>query len=107
MWNGHVRSSPRPHSTSHRPLPLISSLPSLLHQNLNVLPSGGVSPSNAEQWWDAGAACVGMGSNLVGKDISCARGTPAFDAAVADWTAKGRKVAEELYVACAKRFPLA
>merc|ERR1719436_361717 len=26
-----------------------------LGENLNIIPSGGVSPANAEAWWDAGA----------------------------------------------------
>ena len=34
---------------------------------LSIMPSGGVSPANAREWLDAGAAVVGMGSNLVGK----------------------------------------
>jgi 2-keto-3-deoxy-6-phosphogluconate aldolase len=76
-----------------------------LGQHLNIPPSGGVSPSNAQQWWDAGAACVGMGSNLVGKDISVPSGSPAFEAAVTDWTAKGRNIAVELFTQVATRFP--
>lgn len=36
-----------------------------------MMPSGGVSPTeaNLREWFDAGAFCVGMGSNLVTKDI--------------------------------------
>lgn len=37
---------------------------------MNILPSGGVSPDNANEWLDAGAAVVGMGSNLAGSDIN-------------------------------------
>lgn len=37
--------------------------------DMNILPSGGVSPENAAAWWDAGAAVIGMGSNLAGDDI--------------------------------------
>ena len=48
-----------------------------------------------------------MGSNLVGKDISVAKGTVAFDAARADWTAKGRAIAQQLFTSCAARFPAA
>ncbi|KAL1496135.1 hypothetical protein AB1Y20_014756 [Prymnesium parvum] len=76
-----------------------------LGQNLNILPSGGVSPANAAQWWDAGAACVGMGSNLVGKDIGYARGTPEYEQALSDWKGKGRAVAEQLCAEVASRFP--
>ncbi len=36
---------------------------------MNIAPSGGASPDNAEEWWAAGAVCVGMGSNLAGKDL--------------------------------------
>ena len=35
------------------------------------MPSGGVSPTaeNLKEWFDAGAFCVGMGSNLITKEI--------------------------------------
>ena len=75
-----------------------------LGQHLNILPSGGVSPANAAEWWDAGAAVVGMGSNLVGKDVGTAVGTAAHDAAVADWATKGRGTAQALYAQVAERF---
>ena len=39
---------------------------------------------------------VGMGSNLVGKDISLKPGTPEFDAAVEDWKNTGRPTVEKL-----------
>ncbi len=67
-----------------------------LGENLNILPSGSVSPSNASEWLKAGAAVVGMGSNLVGKDINLKPGTTEFQAAVDDWKAKGRPVVEKL-----------
>ena len=37
----------------------------------NIMPSGGVSPTqeNLKEWFDAGAFCVGMGSQLISKDI--------------------------------------
>jgi 2-dehydro-3-deoxyphosphogluconate aldolase/(4S)-4-hydroxy-2-oxoglutarate aldolase len=37
----------------------------------NIMPSGGVSPDleNLKEWFDAGAFCVGMGSQLITKDI--------------------------------------
>jgi len=37
----------------------------------NLMPSGGVSPTeeNLRSWFDAGAWCVGMGSQLISKDI--------------------------------------
>jgi 2-dehydro-3-deoxyphosphogluconate aldolase/(4S)-4-hydroxy-2-oxoglutarate aldolase len=36
-----------------------------------IMPTGGVSPSeeNMRAWFEAGVACVGMGSNLVRKDL--------------------------------------
>jgi 2-dehydro-3-deoxyphosphogluconate aldolase/(4S)-4-hydroxy-2-oxoglutarate aldolase len=36
-----------------------------------VMPTGGVSPDedNLRAWFDAGAACVGMGSKMVRKDL--------------------------------------
>ncbi len=37
----------------------------------NIMPTGGVSPTeeNLKGWFDAGATCVGMGSQLIAKDI--------------------------------------
>ena len=37
----------------------------------NIMPSGGVSPTqeNLKEWFDAGAFCVGMGSQLITRDI--------------------------------------
>ena len=37
----------------------------------NIMPSGGVSPTeeNLKEWFDAGAFCVGMGSQLISKEI--------------------------------------
>ena len=35
------------------------------------MPTGGVSPTeeNLKGWFDAGVTCVGMGSQLISKDI--------------------------------------
>ena len=33
---------------------------------LNIMPTGGVSLDNLDQWFAAGAVCVGAGGNLVG-----------------------------------------
>lgn len=68
-----------------------------LGESLNVLPSGSVTPENGQQWLEAGAAVIGMGSNLVGKDVSYPPGTPEFTKARADWTTKGRVTAEKLF----------
>lgn len=37
----------------------------------NIMPTGGVSPEedNLRGWFDAGVTCVGMGSNLISKDV--------------------------------------
>jgi len=37
----------------------------------SIMPSGGVSPTreNLQEWFDAGAFCVGMGSQLITKEI--------------------------------------
>ena len=37
----------------------------------SVMPTGGVSPTeeNLEAWFDAGVTCVGMGSQLISKEI--------------------------------------
>lgn len=37
----------------------------------NIMPTGGVSPDkeNLKEWFDAGATCVGMGSQLITKEI--------------------------------------
>lgn len=37
----------------------------------NIMPTGGVSPTvdNLEGWFEAGVTCVGMGSQLISKDI--------------------------------------
>jgi len=75
-----------------------------LGANLNILPSGGVSPENAEAWWDAGAACVGMGSNLAGKDLGTVPGTPSHTKAVEDWQKKGKDAAKKLFDVVAQRF---
>jgi 2-dehydro-3-deoxyphosphogluconate aldolase/(4S)-4-hydroxy-2-oxoglutarate aldolase len=39
-----------------------------------IMPTGGVAPTeeNLGAWFEAGAACVGMGSNLVRKDLVAA-----------------------------------
>lgn len=37
----------------------------------SIMPTGGVSPTreNLTEWFEAGAACVGMGSKLITKDL--------------------------------------
>ena len=71
------------------------------------MPSGGVSPDNAEAWWDAGAAVIGMGSNLVGKDVSQPIGSEARRKALVEWeqVGGGRDRARALFKRVAERFP--
>ncbi|MEP5103584.1 MAG: bifunctional 4-hydroxy-2-oxoglutarate aldolase/2-dehydro-3-deoxy-phosphogluconate aldolase, partial [Ekhidna sp.] len=39
--------------------------------HLKLMPTGGVSPNkeNLKSWFDAGVVCVGMGSQLVSKEV--------------------------------------
>lgn len=51
---------------------------------INIMPSGGVTPDKTSlaQWFGAGAACVGMGSNLITKEIVQAGNFAALEANV-------------------------
>jgi 2-keto-3-deoxy-6-phosphogluconate aldolase len=71
---------------------------------MNIMPSGGVSPDNVDEWLDAGAAIVGMGSNLAGSDINYPTGSPAYDKAKAAWDATGRASAKLVFDRIAKRY---
>ena len=66
-----------------------------LGEHLNILPSGGVSPDNAAAWWAAGAAVIGMGSNLVGNLKDLPDG--------GKWAAGGRETAARVFEAAAAR----
>jgi 2-keto-3-deoxy-6-phosphogluconate aldolase/sugar/nucleoside kinase (ribokinase family) len=81
-----------------------ATLPGGFGSNLNIMPSGGVSPANAAAWLDAGALIVGMGSNLVGKDISTTPGTEVHEKAVGEWTDKGKATARTLFQQMDARF---
>ena len=35
----------------------------------SIMPTGGVSPDNIKEWFDAGVCCVGMGSKLISKKV--------------------------------------
>ena len=74
-----------------------------LREQLEIMPSGGVSPENAPEWWDAGAAVVGAGSNLVGDDFNRAPGTPAYDKAVAAWAEREKVAAQAIFDKAAER----
>ena len=51
--------------------------------DLAFMPTGGVSPGNVHDWLDAGACCVGAGSELVSGDAAeiTARAAAFVDAA--------------------------
>lgn len=56
----------------------------------NLMPTGGVEPTveNLKEWFDAGAACVGIGSNLITKELIQKK----------DWDGMAAKVAETLKI---------
>jgi 2-dehydro-3-deoxyphosphogluconate aldolase/(4S)-4-hydroxy-2-oxoglutarate aldolase len=51
-----------------------------------IMPTGGVSPDreNLSRWFSAGAACVGMGSQLISRDLLQNRDMAALEARVRD-----------------------
>jgi len=57
----------------------------------SLMPTGGVEPTieNLKEWFDAGAVCVGMGSNLITKDIIAKK----------DWDGLAEKIAATLKIA--------
>jgi 2-dehydro-3-deoxyphosphogluconate aldolase/(4S)-4-hydroxy-2-oxoglutarate aldolase len=57
----------------------------------SLMPTGGVEPTieNLKEWFDAGAACVGMGSNLITKDIIAKK----------DWDGLSEKITATLKIA--------
>ena len=56
----------------------------------SLMPTGGVEPTieNLKEWFDAGAPCVGMGSNLITKDIIAKK----------DWNGLSEKIAATLKI---------
>jgi 2-dehydro-3-deoxyphosphogluconate aldolase/(4S)-4-hydroxy-2-oxoglutarate aldolase len=48
------------------------------------MPTSGVAPTeeNLRAWFEAGAACVGMGSKLISKELVAAGDYPAITAKV-------------------------
>ena len=74
-----------------------------LGAQMKIMPSGGVTPENAPDWWSAGAVVVGLGSNLVGDEINFEPGTPDFERARAKWDGGGKAVAQELFDLAAAR----
>jgi len=60
----------------------------------SIMPTGGVEPTEASlsAWFKAGVACVGIGSNLITKEILAAKDWDGLAAKVADALAIVRKV---------------
>eukprot|EP00939_MAST-03C_sp_MAST-3C-sp1_P003863 g3863.t1 len=63
-----------------------------------LIPSGGITPETAQDWISSGASAVGMGSNLVGKDVR----TPPDDVAALrrheqNWSSEGRARAKKVF----------
>ena len=61
-----------------------------------IMPTGGVSPSeeNVKSWIEAGAACLGMGSQLISKDLLAAGDYAAISENVKNvlaWIAEARQ----------------
>lgn len=52
---------------------------------LQVVPTGGVSPSNVAQWFDAGAVAVGAGSDLAPPDAVASANHELLRANAANW----------------------
>ena len=62
----------------------------------SVMPTGGVSPTeeNLKGWFDAGVTCVGMGSQLISKDIIANRDYAKLEEKVREALAIIKKVRE-------------
>jgi 2-keto-3-deoxy-6-phosphogluconate aldolase len=71
---------------------------------MSIMPSGGVSPANLDEWLDAGAAVVGMGSNLAGKEIAHPTGSVEYKKAAAAWASSGRATAKGVFDKMAARY---
>ena len=66
--------------------------------SINLIPSGGISPENAKSWLDAGAFAVGMGSNLVGRDVRTGpEDLEMLRKSSMVWKREGRKRAQKLF----------
>ena len=52
----------------------------------SIMPTGGVSPTeeNLKGWFEAGVTCVGMGSNLISKEVIANQDFEALKKAVKD-----------------------
>lgn len=60
----------------------------------SIMPTGGVTPeeSNLKGWFDAGVTCVGMGSQLISKEILASKDMEGLKAKVAEAIAIIKKV---------------
>ena len=58
------------------------------------MPTGGVDPSEAslKAWFEAGVACVGMGSNLITKELLKAKDYARLAAKVSETLALIRQI---------------
>lgn len=66
--------------------------------SMNIIPSGGITAKTVRDWIGAGAFAVGMGSNLVGKDVK----TPMTEHSQVNkfrnaWENSGRSSAKEVF----------
>ena len=61
---------------------------------VSIMPTGGVDPSEAslKAWFEAGVACVGMGSNLITKEFLKAKDYAGLAAKVAETLALIRQI---------------
>lgn len=70
--------------------------------DINIIPSGGITPQTAKEWLEAGAFAVGMGSNLAGRDVKCPASDPvALKAAQEHWQSTGKMAAQRIIEALA------
>jgi len=72
---------------------------------LDYMPSGNISPDNYKPWLENGAAVVGMGSNLTGKDIKYKESQPEFRKARDDWEKNGRPIVAKMLDEISAKYP--
>jgi len=60
----------------------------------NVMPTGGVTPKedNLKAWFDAGVTCVGMGSQLISKEVLAKEDYPGLEKTVRETLALIKKL---------------
>lgn len=64
----------------------------------DLMPTGGVSPTreNLTEWFSAGAACVGIGSKLITKELVAAKDYPAIQKKISEVVALIREIRQGL-----------